>query len=57
MDLYNNALGRKIADQATSIDDVYSIAEQMVRNNRVRTVPQEIIDAEHERKMIDKGYK
>ena len=57
MDLYNNALGRKIADQATSMDDVYSIAEQMVKNNRVRTVPQEIIDAEHERKMIDKRYK
>ena len=55
MDLYNNALGRKIADQATSIDDVYNIAEQMVRNNRVRTVPKEIIDSEYAEKM--KRYK
>lgn len=51
MDLYNNALGRKIADQATSMDDVYSIAEQMVRHNRVRTVPEDIIDEQHAEKM------
>ena len=55
MDLYNNALGRKIADQATSMDDVYNIAEQMVKNNRIRTVPKEIIDAEYAEKM--KRYK
>ena len=55
MDLYNNALGRKIADQATSMDDVYSIAEQMVRHNRARTIPKEVIDEEHAEKM--KRYK
>lgn len=51
MDLYNNALGRKIADQATSMDDVYSIAEQMIRHNKVRTVPEDIIDEQHAEKM------
>lgn len=51
MDLYNNALGRKIADQATSMDDVYSIAEQMVRHNKVRTVPEDIINEQHAEKM------
>ena len=51
MDLYNNALGRKIADQATSMDDVYNIAEQMVRKNRAMKVSQDIIDEEHAEKM------
>lgn len=51
MDLYNNALGRKIADQATSMDDVYSIAEEMVRRNRAMKVSQDIIDEEHTEKM------
>ena len=51
MDLYNNALGRKIADQATSMDDVYNIAEEMVRKNRAMKVSQDIIDEEHAEKM------
>jgi len=51
MDLYNNALGRKIADQATSMDDVYNIAEQMVIKNKAMKVSQDIIDEEHAEKM------
>lgn len=44
MDLYNNALGRKIADQATSYEDINRIAEQYVKQKRAMTVPQYIID-------------
>lgn len=47
MDLYNNALGRKIADQATSYDDVNRIAEEYVKQKRVKTVPQNIIDQQY----------
>ena len=47
MDLYNNALGRKIADQAFSYDDVNRIAEEYVKQKRVKTVPQNIIDQQY----------
>ena len=50
MDLYNNAIGRKIADQATSMEDINRLAEEYVRQKRVRTVPQSIIDAEYKYK-------
>lgn len=50
MDLYNNALGRKIADQATSMEDVNRIAEQYVKQKRVKTIPKYIVDKEY-------GYK
>ena len=46
MDLYNNALGRKIADQATSYDDVYRIADEYIKNKKVKTVPIDIVRKE-----------
>ena len=50
MDIYNNDLGRKIADQATSNEDVYRIAEEFVRGGRAKTVPYNIINQEYGRK-------
>ena len=46
MDLYNNALGRKIADQAKSYEDIYRIAEEYVNKGRVKTVPESILNKE-----------
>lgn len=50
MDLFNNELGRRIADQAKSEEDVYRIAEEMIRQEKAKILPIDQVQMEYKYK-------
>ena len=47
MDLFNNELGRRIADQAKTEEDVYRIAAQMIEQEKAKVLPIDQVQMEY----------
>ena len=53
MDLYNNELGRKIAAQAKTPDQIYSLAKKAVDTGKAKFIPISVIEARSRQKEIE----
>jgi hypothetical protein len=53
MDLYNNELGRKIAAQAKSPEDIYRLAKKAVDKGQAKFIPMAVIEARSRQKEIE----
>lgn len=53
MDLYNNELGRKIAEQSNSLEDIYRLTKKAVDTKKAKFIPLAVIEARSRQKEIE----